>query len=64
MNAIEFRDVDILFARDRGRRGERALADAIARLDGGASRDEISESCGVIVGVGAQASRSSRARSA
>ncbi len=51
MNAIEFRDVDILFPRDRGRRGERALADAIVRLDGGASRDEISEACGVIVGV-------------
>jgi len=49
--AIEFRDVDILFPRERGRRGNRALADAINRLDAGASREEISEACGVIVGV-------------
>jgi glycine betaine/proline transport system ATP-binding protein len=51
LNAVEFRDVDILFPRERGRRGERAVADAIARLDRGASREEISEACGVIVGV-------------
>jgi glycine betaine/proline transport system ATP-binding protein len=49
--AIEFRDVDILFPRERGRKGERALATALAKLDAGASRDEISAECGVIVGV-------------
>ena len=51
MNAIEFRDVDILFPRERGRRGERAIADALARLDAGASREQVSETCGVTVGV-------------
>jgi len=51
MNAIEFRDVDILFPRERGRKGERNLAAAIGRLDAGETREEISEACGVIVGV-------------
>jgi glycine betaine/proline transport system ATP-binding protein len=49
--AIEFRDVDILFPRERGRRGARSLAAALAKLDGGGTRDEIAASCGVIVGV-------------
>ncbi|MGH8129424.1 MAG: choline ABC transporter ATP-binding protein [Steroidobacteraceae bacterium] len=49
--ALEFRDVDILFPRERGRKGARALQEALVRLDAGASREEISEACGVIVGV-------------
>jgi glycine betaine/proline transport system ATP-binding protein len=51
MNALEFRDVDILFPRERGGRGERALAEALRLLDGGASREEIAAACGVVVGV-------------
>ncbi len=49
--AIEFRDVDILFPRERGRKGARAMAAALARLDAGAGRDEISAELGVILGV-------------
>ncbi len=49
--ALEFRDVDILFPRERGRKGERALAQAIARLDAGAARDELAAEQGVILGV-------------
>ena len=49
--AIEFRDVDILFPRGRGRRGAQALAAALAKLDAGGTRDEISAQCGVILGV-------------
>ena len=49
--ALEFREVDILFPRERGTRGERVVAEALARLDAGASRDEIAEACGVVVGV-------------
>ena len=49
--AVEFRDVDILFPRDRGRKGERAVAAALARLDAGAARDELSAECNVILGV-------------
>jgi glycine betaine/proline transport system ATP-binding protein len=49
--AIEFRDVDILFPRERGRRGAQALAAALAKLDAGGTRDEISALCGVILGV-------------
>ena len=49
--AVEFRDVDILFPRERGREGERSVAAAIARLDAGAGRDELSAECNVILGV-------------
>ena len=35
--AIEFRDVDILFPRERGRKGDRSLAAALAKLDAGAT---------------------------
>ena len=49
--ALEFQDVDILFSRERGRKGARAIRDALARLDAGSSREEISAACGVVVGV-------------
>ncbi len=49
--ALEFRDVDILFPREHGRRGERAIAAALAKLDAGATREELSESLGVVLGV-------------
>jgi glycine betaine/proline transport system ATP-binding protein len=51
MSAIEFEDVDILFPRVRGRRGDRSLAAALAKLDAGASRDQILAECGVVLGV-------------
>jgi glycine betaine/proline transport system ATP-binding protein len=51
MNAIEFQDVDILFARQSGREGRAAIRSALAMLDAGGARAEISEKCGVIVGV-------------
>jgi glycine betaine/proline transport system ATP-binding protein len=49
--ALEFRDVDILFAREQGRKGARAIGDALERLDAGAAREEIAAACGVVVGV-------------
>ena len=49
--AIEFRGVDILFPRERGRKGERAMQEALTRLDAGATREEIAAACGVVVGV-------------
>ena len=51
MSAIEFKDVDILFPRERGRRGARAMGEALRRLDAGATREEIATACGVVVGV-------------
>ncbi len=51
MSAIEFKDVDILFPRERGRRGARSLESALAKLDAGASREEILAECGVVLGV-------------
>jgi glycine betaine/proline transport system ATP-binding protein len=50
-HAIEFRDVDILFPREHGRAGERAVQAALAKLDAGGSREEIAGSLGVVVGV-------------
>jgi glycine betaine/proline transport system ATP-binding protein len=50
-HALEFRDVDILFARERGRRGERAIQAALARLDAGATREALAAELGVILGV-------------
>jgi glycine betaine/proline transport system ATP-binding protein len=49
--AVEFQDVDILFARQPGRDGRRAIRDAIAALDAGGTRTEIQDKYGVIVGV-------------
>jgi glycine betaine/proline transport system ATP-binding protein len=49
--AIEFQDVDILFAREPGRDGRRAIREALAALDAGGTRAAISEKYGVIVGV-------------
>jgi len=53
MNALEFRDVDILFppAGLPRRRARAAMQKAIAALDTGASRTEIAESTGVILGI-------------
>ncbi len=51
MNALEFRDVDILFPRERGRAGERAVQAALSKLDAGGTCEEIAESLGVVVGV-------------
>jgi glycine betaine/proline transport system ATP-binding protein len=49
--AIEFRNVDILFGA-RGRRGGGpAMQQALAALDAGATRAEVSERTGVIIGV-------------
>jgi glycine betaine/proline transport system ATP-binding protein len=49
--AVEFKEVDILFARQAGRAGRKAIGEALARLDAGGTRAEISEKLGVIVGV-------------
>ena len=49
--AIEFQAVDILFARQPGRAGRAAIRDALAALDGGATRGDIQSKFGVIVGV-------------
>jgi glycine betaine/proline transport system ATP-binding protein len=49
--ALEFRNVDILFSREQGRKGARAIRDALARLDAGETREEITAACGVVVGV-------------
>lgn len=49
--ALEFKDVDILFAREKGRKGARAIQDALAQLDAGKAREEIAAACGVVVGV-------------
>ena len=48
--AVEFKDVDILFSKG-GRDGRRNLREATAALDGGASRTDIQNKYGVIVGV-------------
>ena len=49
-SAVEFKDVDILFAQG-GRDGRKGLRDALAALDGGATRTDIQNEHGVIVGV-------------
>jgi glycine betaine/proline transport system ATP-binding protein len=48
--ALEFKDVDILFAGD-GRHARLRLQEALAALDTGASRTSIVEKTGVVVGV-------------
>jgi glycine betaine/proline transport system ATP-binding protein len=49
--ALEFRQVDILFGAKPGRRGAAAMRQALAALDAGATRAEVSERTGVIIGV-------------
>ena len=49
-SAVEFKDVDILFAQG-GRDGRKGLREALAALDGGATRSDIQNKYGVIVGV-------------
>jgi glycine betaine/proline transport system ATP-binding protein len=49
-SAVEFKDVDILFAQ-QGRDGRRSLREALAALDGGGTRTDIQNKYGVIVGV-------------
>jgi glycine betaine/proline transport system ATP-binding protein len=49
-SAVEFKDVDILFA-PQGRDGRRGLREALVALDGGATRTDIQNKYGVIVGV-------------
>jgi glycine betaine/proline transport system ATP-binding protein len=48
--AVEFKDVDILFA-NSGRDGRRSMREALAALDSGATRSDIQNKYGVIVGV-------------
>jgi glycine betaine/proline transport system ATP-binding protein len=49
-SAVEFKDVDILFAQG-GRDGRKSLREALAALDAGATRTDIQNRYGVIVGV-------------
>lgn len=49
--AVEFQQVDILFARQPGRGGRAALREALSALDGGADRADIQSKFGVVVGV-------------
>ena len=49
--AVEFKNVDILFARQPGRDGRRAIREALAALDAGGTRSDIQSKYGVVVGV-------------
>src|SRR6204780_5839308 len=49
-SAVEFQDVDILFVQ-AGRDSRKGLREALAALDGGATRADIQNKYGVIVGV-------------
>jgi glycine betaine/proline transport system ATP-binding protein len=49
--AVEFQNVDILFAREPGRAGRTAVRSALAALDAGGTRSDIQTKFGVIVGV-------------
>ncbi|MBS0373127.1 MAG: choline ABC transporter ATP-binding protein [Proteobacteria bacterium] len=49
--ALEFQQVDILFARERGRAGQARIQAALAALDAGRTRAEIAQDSGVVVGV-------------
>ena len=51
MSAVEFRDVDVLFCAEAGRKRANVIQNALARLDAGASREDISTATGVVVGV-------------
>jgi glycine betaine/proline transport system ATP-binding protein len=48
---VEFQDVDILFARQPGRAGRASVREALAALDAGATRSDIQDKFGVVVGV-------------
>jgi nitrate/nitrite transport system ATP-binding protein len=49
--ALEFRQVDILFGAKGKRRAAAAMQQALSALDAGATRAEVSERTGVIIGV-------------
>src|SRR6195256_1125091 len=49
--AVEFRNVDILFSAKSKRRAAALMQEALALLDAGQTRSEISAKTGVIVGV-------------
>ena len=49
--ALTFDAVDILFARERGRRGAALIKAALAALDAGRSRGQIAAESGVVVGI-------------
>jgi glycine betaine/proline transport system ATP-binding protein len=49
--AVEFQNVDILFAQQQGREGNRAIKEALVALDAGGTRGDIQNKYGVIVGV-------------
>ena len=48
--ALDFKDVDILFTTS-GRNASKLLREALAALDGGATRSDIQNRYGVIIGV-------------
>ncbi len=50
-NAIEFKSVDILFAREEGRAGTEKIRTALRQLDDGQTRADILSTSGVVVGV-------------
>lgn len=50
-NAIEFKGVDILFAREAGRAGTAKVGAALQQLDSGRTRADILSQTGVVVGV-------------
>lgn len=58
--AVEFQNVDILFARAPGRDGRRTIEQALVALDAGGTRAEIQDKFGVIVGVAAASLRVTR----
>src|SRR5271165_4745557 len=49
--ALEFRNVDIVFGGKGNRRLNGAIQQALAALDAGGTRTEISEKTGVVIGV-------------
>ncbi len=49
--ALEFRNVDILFSRERGRQGAARIKAALESLDAGRNRSEIAAANGVVLGV-------------
>jgi glycine betaine/proline transport system ATP-binding protein len=49
--AVEFQNVDILFAQQQGREGNKAIKEALVALDAGGTRGDIQNKYGVIVGV-------------
>ena len=58
--AVEFQDVDILFAQQPGREGRKAIREALAALDAGGTRTDIQNKFGVIVGVAGASLRVAR----